>query len=1255
MLTRIVRSFGIFDVCFYIETVSELLDKELEILRWLIAETFEPLLVYRYPQDDHSSFVEVGPRPNVETPFSTNAVAICHACGLSKVTRIERSTLYKLVGTTQEAILTEHLDKMTQAVYPKGGILSFDSGLVPADVQSVPVLEQGEDAIRLINQKYGLGMDEWDISYYTGLYRKWNRNGTDVELIQIGNANSNHSRHWDFKAKLVIDGEEKPESLLDIVRAPLLAVPGQNVSVLAFNDNVGALHGYRVPVLLPQNPGQPTFFRIVPRVMHPTATAETHNHPSLISPYGGQGTKNGGRIRDNNAGGRGSRTGLAIDGECVGNLHIPGYPIAGEVVRGEKSDNYASPLRVLLEGIAGFIDYGNQYGEPLAGGFTRSFGQIVAGEWREFIKPVAYGGGIGRIDGAHLKKRTPQKGMVIVAIGGPAFDIGFCGGSASSMSQGENDPGLDYKSVQRGNGEYAHKAARVLWTCIDMADENPIESVHDQGAGGPSNVLTELMEMIGGKVDIRKIVLGDKTMPVMAIWSAEYQERYGILIKPEKLELFQQICARERVNCEVLGEITGDGYVTVVDSQNNTTPVHLPLPEILGKLPQKIFKSDHLPRQLDPPVLPENLTFSKAMQITLQQLSVGSKGFIVNQADGSVTGLVAQQQRCGASQVPIGDVQVLADSYFGLTGSASAVGEQPLKMLIDPKAGARMSLGEMLTNMMAAGGINIPAIRCRANWMWPAKMPGEGALVYDAATAMRDAMIELWTACDGGKDSFSMVATVGKERVKSPGELVILGYASMPDITKVLTPDIKAPGESILGLIDLGLGKNRLGGSALLQALNQLGNESPDCDPKLLAATWKAVQALHECGALLSLHDRTDGGLAATVLEMCLGGSCGLVSFYNLTLRALFAEELGVVVEYLPKDEDLIRRVIDKSGAPPLISLGKTTADPYVFGISLTTLRQWWEATSHQLDRLQTKNNTADEEFAGCKELRQPVYCLSFKPEAPAIVKTDYRPPVAVVREEGTNGDREMIAGFYTAGLDPMEVHMSDLLAGKITLDKFRGIVFPGGFSFMDVFDSAKGWAGVTRFNPALKEMFDWFYNREDTFSLGVCNGCQLMALLGWVPWKGLDEKIQPRLIQNRSGRFESRWIQAKVSPSPSILLEGMEGSTLGVHVAHGEGRFHFPDPAILKVVREKNLASVVYVDSENEPTERYPENPNGSVSGIAALCSPDGRHLAMMPHPERAFIPWQCHYWPPEWSHIKVSPWLQLFHNARKWCLQNR
>lgn len=1259
-LTRLIRDFGSYLACYYVESESPFTEGERGKLLWLCSETFEPERTFFLPQKFRPVVAEIGPRIAVATPFSTNAVAICHAMGLTAVRRFEMSRLYPHSAGTREEVLAARLDVMTQSEYPSGGLASFTLDQAPDKVKIIRVLEEGENAIVVANRDLGLGFDAWDVSFYASLFRRYGRNPTDVELFQIANANSEHCRHWYFRGKQVIDGNEMPLTLLDLIRAPLSSATDPSVTVLAFGDNVGAVRGAEAVLLVPSRPFEPSSFVQVVRVLHPTATAETHNHPTMIAPYPGAATGAGGRIRDNVAGGRGSLTGIGAAGYFVGNLFMPCYSIPGEVVGGETRQKHATPRTILIDGSNGVSDYGNEFGEPLALGFCRTFAQVVGGERREPRKPILYSGGIGTIADVNLRKGEPETGMLIMAIGGPAYAIGVGGGAASSMIGGTNDAALDFKSVQRGDGEMGNKAVRVVRACMEMGEANPIVAVHDQGAGGPSNVLTELMGMIGGKVDVAKIVLGDRTMSVLAIWSAEFQERYGILIRPESLDLFRRICARERVNCETLGEVTGDGKVTVIDSRDDTKPVELPLRDILGDLPQKTFASDHRPLELSPPAIPHELDLREAIRRVLALPSVCSKGFLVHKVDRSVTGLVGQQQCCGLSQVPIADFAVHAHSYSGLTGAASSLGEQPLKMLIDPQAGARMSLGEMLTNMMGAGGIELEGIRCRVNWMWPAKLPGEGALLYDAMVALSEALIRLGIAADGGKDSLSMAAKVDDTLVKAPGSVVVLGYAAMPDVTKKVTPDIKAPGKSRLGLIDLGRGKNRLGGSALLQSLNQLGDESPDCHPDDLAAVWRAVQKMIAKGLVLSIHDRSDGGLAATVIEMCLGGICGLeVTDESVVGPAnLFSEELGLVIEYGPEDKDAINEVLCDCEAPELREFAKTTddSDPQVFDVPLTTLRQWWEATSHALEQMQTAIGVAGEEFIGHDVVVRPVYRLGFEPKpTDRDAQSPERPKVAVIREEGTNGDREMAAAFHAAGFEPHDVTMSDLLSGRINLDGFRGLVASGGFSFQDVLDSAKGWAASIIGNPGVKEMFDRFYDRPDTFTLGVCNGCQLFALLGFVPWHGMEGKRQPRFIANRSGRFESRWSRVLVKSSPAIMLRGMEGSVLGIHVAHGEGRVVFPDPWTLAEVRAHKLAPLAYADAEGEPTEAYPWNPNGSPEGIAALCSLDGRHLAMMPHPERCFLPWQQHYAPPEWEQYEAAPWLRMFQNAYAWCQAKR
>lgn len=1252
---------------YYIETSRTLTALELAMLRWLIAETFEPDLTSMISSLQPYQYVEIGPRLSIETPFSSNAVAICRAMGLDCVTRIERT---RRIPLSPDAAY----DRMTEQLYT-GGIETFETGIRPAAVQVIDLIGRGMDELSLLNTRLGLGMDSADLAYYYHLFVDiLQRNPTDVELLQLGNANSEHSRHWFFKGRIVIDGKVMPQTLLQIVQLPLISIKGDNRSLVAFHDNAGVIQGFGTNLLLPDTPGVPSRMLVRSGDVHITGTAETHNHPTFVSPRPGAETGAGGRIRDNSAVGRGGQVGHGVAGYFVGNLFLPGYQIPGEVVGRNQHSQYASPLEILIEGSNGVSSYGNQFGEPLTLGFCRTYGQVVGGEWREPRKPVLYSGGIGSVHSDHTGKEPAVAGMLIVRIGGPAYPIGIGGGAASSMMQGANTKELDYSSVQRGNAEMENRANRVITTCIELGDDNPICSIHDQGAGGPSNVLTELLEPLGGRIDIRKIVLGDRTMSVLQIWSAEFQEGYGLLIRPADLKRFQDICDRERVNCEVLGEIDGSGEVVLVDTADGTTPVQLPLEQILSNMPQKTFTTSRRSLPLEPLRLPV-LSVAEALERVFKLPSVGSKGFLVHKVDRSVGGRVAQQQTCGIAQIPIGNVAVHAQGHFALTGSAAAVGEQPIKMLIDPRVGARMLVGEMLTNMAGVLITGLNDIRCRANWMWPAKLPYEGALLYDAASAMADLMIHLGFAIDGGKDSLSMAATVDGQLVKAPGSLVVLGYAPVADITRKVTPDIKKPGESLLALIDLGLGKNRLGGSAVAQAMNQLGDESPDVESaELLGNAFRAVQQMISEGLLLALHDRSDGGLITTVAEMCMASRCGFrldVMKADEALAYLFNEELGFVLELMSEQLERILQIC-KAHHVHLSLLGSPTdtaqceiisADQgHIFSSTITELRQWWEATSTELEATQANPSCASQAYAQLDDQlpainADPSHRLSFNPRSTTKDALDYHdnPKVAVIREEGTNGDREMQAACTAAGLEAWDVTMSDLLAGRITLDQFQGIIFAGGFSFMDVFDSGKGWAATILFNERLREMFDRFYERPDTFSLGVCNGCQLMALLGWVPFKSLASEMQPRFIHNRSAKFESRWTQVEIRYSPSILFRGMEGSRLGIWVAHGEGQLIYPDHALEQEVIDHHLSPLGFIDPLGNGTEVYPYNPNGSPRGDAALCSLDGRHTAMMPHPERSFQLWQLPYMPETWRNLEAAPWLKMFQNAREWCMLQR
>lgn len=1255
--------------CFNIETSTALSKNEILKLSQLLAEGF---ITERINAKNKltKNVVEIGPRLNFATPFSTNAVSICESCGLGKVKRIEKSKRFVVSDNkkTEEFILNNK-DRMTETIYPKK-LKSFKIDINPETVFEVDLLKNGVEALEKINSEMGLGMDAWDLNFYYGLFvNDLKRNPTNVECFQLGQANSEHSRHWFFKGKQIINGKKQNQSLLEVVQAPLEKNPVN--SLIAFNDNSSAIRGYKIKTIIPSKTSESSKFKNINKTYHFIFTAETHNFPTGIAPFPGAETGAGGRIRDVQGTGRGALVIAGTAGYCVGNLNIPGYNLPWENKKFKYPKNLASPLKIQIDASNGASDYGNKFGEPLIQGFNRSFGMLLPNnERREWNKPIMFSGGIGQIEDVHIKKGKPEKDMLIIQIGGPAYRIGMGGGAASSMIQGENREELDFNAVQRGDAELEQKMNRVIRACCEMGKDNPIVSIHDQGAGGPCNVLTELIEPVGGRIEIRKIRLGDETLSVLEIWGAEYQERNALLIYPKDLNKFKKICQREKSDFEVLGKITGDGRIVVHDEKNNSYPVNLELSKILGKMPQKEFKDEKIKLKLSALKIPQKLSFEKALENVLKLSSVCSKRFLVSKVDRSVTGLIARQQCCGPLDLPVSDVSVIAQSHFGKTGAAISIGEQPIKMLIDSKAGARMSVGEALTNIVSAKISSLEDIKCSGNWMWPAKLSGEGSKIYEAAVAIRDLMIELGIAIDGGKDSLSMAAKVGKVIVKSPGQLVISAYASVPDIEKNITPNIKKPGESELWLIDLGEDKCRLGGSALAQTLSQIGDKCPDVEKsKRLKNFFKAVQLMIGENVLLSGHDRSDGGLITTVLEMVFAGNCGL----NLRIKKkkdpfsfFFNEELGYVMEIEKNKKEQFKKIVQKFDLGEITKfLGKTEKnnlikiqynDKKILERENYKLRRVWEETSYQLNRLQTNSQVALEEKENIFKRSGQKYQISFVPKADKKSENiKNKPKVAILREEGSNGDREMASAFHTAGFEAWDVSMADLLEGRTNLEKFRGVAFVGGFSYADVFGSAKGWAASIKYSKRLVKMFDNFYKRSDTFSLGVCNGCQLMTSIGWVPWQGIEIKKQPRLSGNKSERFESRWVSVKINPSPAIMLQGMEDSVLGIWIAHGEGQFIFPNKKIYQQTIRQNLTSLSYCDDDGTATEKYPFNPNGSIDGIAALCSPDGRHLAMMPHPERSFLKWQWTYMPEDMKKdLEVSPWLRMFQNAYKWCQKN-
>ncbi|MDD5291062.1 MAG: phosphoribosylformylglycinamidine synthase [Patescibacteria group bacterium] len=1261
-----VRSERVFNV----GSDRALTEKELEILKSLL----------HYPQlhniadntflDWSRNTLEVAPRLNFATSDSTNAVSICQSCGLPSIFRVEQGRRYRLLlgnrvitDEERERILPLLHDKMVECFYP-GKLKSFDVKRDPEEYITIPVMERGIEALREANKEYGTGMDEMDIGYYYHLITELlKRNPTLAEFRDLGNSNSEHSRHHVFRAKLIIDGVEAPFTLMELIRGTLKNTAN---SVIAFHDNSSAIAGYPVSVLIPTDPSMPSPMRMAELLYHFVLTCETHNHPCLWAAYPGAATGGGGRRRDNEDVGRGGIVVAASTGFLGGNLYLPDYPLPWEDPSFKYDPRTEAPIDFFIKATNGAFNDGNEFGEPVILGFAESLGIIIGKERWENIKPVMFTGGFGFIDQRHIAKRQPEKGWYVVKFGGLGYLVGDGGGSASSMIQGQNDADLDFKSVQRADGEMARKADSVIRACIHLGDDNPIEVAHDQGAGGNGNILKELVDPAGAELYLRAIPLGDKTMTVDQIWVAEYQENHGVLVRPENWKKFKAICERYKCPYAIVGVITGDGKVVVIDKKNKTKPIDLKLQHIFGDYPQKTYEDNTRKLDLRPLALPSGLTVRQAQELVFRLMGVASHEWITDKVDRSVTGKVVQQQCVGPLQIPLSNYSIITPGPFTTTGEANSIGQCPSIGLISSESMARMAAARALLKLICVKVSRRDGIKVSANWMLAAKLPGGLAWLYYAAKALHDFLALIGVDVDGGKDSLSMAAKVADEIIRSFGTLVISTYAACPDYRLRLTPDIKCPGESRLMYLDLANGQTRLGGSALAHVLKQVGTECPDADAEQLNAAFDLVQTILETDLLLSGHKRSRGGLVATLSEMAFAGNCGLdLSLAHLgnpsALAMMYNEELGMVFEYLPKHE---QELIDRFGSAGLEKavhlIGTTQREKRikiayngeaVLDEDMRQSRQTWRDTSFHLDLKQTTRSCALAKRKNIFDRVGPNYRLTFDPDLYPAVTLDYpgKPRVAIILEEGSNSDEEMKNAFYLAGFDPWDVHMTDIASGKISLSIFRGVAFVGGFSYKDVLGSAKGWAGVIRYNERVAQEFADFFARPDTFSLGICNGCQLMALLGIVPFK-VDEAKQPVFVQNKSERFESGFPNVRIFHSNSIFLKGMEGSVLGAPVAHGEGKSFFPDQEIMQTVLAENLAPIRFVDDYGAPTEDYPLNPNGSPLGITALCDRTGRHLAFMEHPERVHIPYQWHWWPREWKYIN-SPWLRLFQNAFRWC----
>ncbi|XP_071951338.1 phosphoribosylformylglycinamidine synthase-like [Antedon mediterranea] len=1310
------------EICFNVAVNGDYLSgDEQKKIQWILGTPFEEFslltksIIVEDGQEPDGLLIEIGPRLNFSTAWSTNAVSICQSAGINHVTRIERSIRYLInvadkdgirasISPKEEKLLVAVLhDRMTECRYHEP-ISSFEIKAKPEEVFEIDVIGEGKVALEKANKELGLAFDAWDLDFYTNMFiEKVKRNPTSVELFDLAQSNSEHSRHWFFKGKMVIDGEEKDHSLFKMVMSTQATSNDNNV--IKFSDNSSAIKGHKVKVLKPANPGSASVMEESEPLRHIIFTAETHNFPTGVAPFPGATTGTGGRIRDVQAAGKGARVVAGTAGYCFGNLNIPGYDLPWEDKNMVYPSNMAPALSVAVEASNGASDYGNKFGEPVLTGFSRSFGMMLSeSDRREWVKPIMFSGGIGMLESMHATKDEAEKGMKIVKLGGPIYRIGVGGGAASSIQvQGDNTEKLDFEAVQRGDAEMEQKLNRVIRACIEMGDTNPICSIHDQGAGGNGNVLKEICEPAGALIKAKEFQLGDPTINTLELWGAEYQESNAILIRSEDQEKLKDICDREKCPAVFVGDITGDGKIRLevekkVEAGEGdaeppskkrtalTYPVDLQLEWVLGKMPQKVFKYDRCKPKLKQLTLPDGLTVRCALNRVLRLPSVASKRFLTNKVDRAVTGLIAQQQCVGPLHTPLADVAVTALSHFETVGSATAIGEQPIKGLVDPGCGARMSVGEALTNLVFARVSDLKDVKCSGNWMWPAKLPGEGAALYDACEAMCEVMGKLGVAVDGGKDSLSMAARIGSETVKAPGALVVSVYVACPDITATVTPDLKCPdSKGTLLWVSFGKRHNRLGGSALAQCYNQLGQSSPDLDePETFVRAFNTTQNLIKDGKISTGHDISDGGIVTTLLEMAFAGNCGIdvkLSETDVTaIDILFAEELGLVLEVTANaSEDICRQFSDNNVPCSLIghSSGSGQGSMVVISVNekevlnekMTVLRDVWEETSFQLEKLQANPECVEVEQRNLANRTAPPFKLTFDPVATNLnsvkngcSKDGMKPKVAVIREEGSNGDREMSSTLHMAGFETWDINMQDLACGKVALDQFRGVVFVGGFSFADVCGSAKGWAATILFNPAVRAQFDAFRARKDTFSLGVCNGCQLMGLLGWVAPDVTKELTTDaasaqqgvHLAHNLSERFESRFVAVKINESPALMLKGMEGSVLGVWTQHGEGHMKFSNKETKDTVLSENLAPVRFVDDKGEVTTEYPLNPNGSPNGIAAICSADGRHLAIMPHPERTTLTWQWPWMPQDWREtLQASPWMKMFQNACSWCLE--
>jgi phosphoribosylformylglycinamidine synthase len=1218
------------------------------------------------------------PRFGTVSPWSSKATDIAHVCGLAAVRRIERGVAYYLGGpgrlTEQELRAAADLlhDRMTESVLSDpaaaAGLFHHAS---PKPLATVPLTAHGRAALESANASLGLALSDDEIDYLVDAFRALGRDPVDVELMMFAQANSEHCRHKIFNADWIVDGVRGNKSLFAMIRNTHACNPQGVLS--AYRDNSAVIEGWQGRRWFAQPGGGPYTGSDEP--IDILMKVETHNHPTAISPFPGAATGSGGEIRDEGATGRGSKPKAGLVGFSVSNLRIPGAVQPWEQDLG-KPDRIVSALTIMLEGPIGAASFNNEFGRPGICGYFRTFEQRVEseGRWpaRGYHKPIMIAGGLGNIRRQHVEKSPIVPGAKIVVLGGPAMLIGLGGGAASSVGAGASSADLDFASVQRGNPEIQRRAQEVIDACWGLGEANPILLIHDVGAGGLSNAVPESVahDGCGGRVDLRKVQSDEPGMSPLEIWCNEAQERYVLIVASAKLGQFAAFCVRERCPHAVIGEVTGDGLLSVSDPLFGNEPVRMPLDTLLGKPPRMTRDVRRLPGASDD-FDGAGVDLREAAFRLLRLPTIADKTFLITIGDRSVGGMISRDPLVGPWQVPVSDVAVTLSDYFSSRGEAMAMGERTPLALIDAAAAARMAVAEAVTNIAAADIARIEDIRLSANWMAACGEPGEDADLYDAVRAVGEELCPaLGIAIPVGKDSLSMKTAWqeagGIRKVVAPVSLVISAFAPARDARRTLTPQLRTDrGETRLLLVDLGRGRNRLGGSCLAQVYGRIGSRAPDCDdPVLLRAFFAALAKLRQLGLVLAYHDRSDGGLFITLCEMAFAGRCGIELELGAdatgAVAALFSEELGAVLQVEASAAQRAVEALREAGLGDCVrSIGRVdNGDVFTVGIdgktvfaaTRTELRRAWSETSFRMQALRDNPTCAAEEYERATDPADPGLSarLTFDPAedlaAPFIAK-GARPQVAILREQGVNSQVEMAAVFHRAGFAPVDVHMTDLIAGRARLDEFAGLVVCGGFSYGDVLGAGEGWAKSILFNPVLRAQFEAYFTRPDSFTLGVCNGCQMMAALkSLVP----GASHWPRFVRNRSEQFEGRVGLVEVLPSPSIFLGGMAGSVMPIAVAHGEGRAEFADAAAVDACLASGLVSLRFVDNHGRPATAYPANPNGSPGGITGLASDDGRATILMPHPERVFRTLQNSWHPEDWS--EDSGWMRMFRNARAW-----